>query len=182
MDYKTKYLKYKSKYLDLKEQVGGNPDVGEINSIIKKLNSKGSIFFIDPNGKILGKGSDDKAEKMVLKKVKADRENYENTKVVKIEYNVVEKDNKYYKKGDIGRVEVRIGINKIVFIKNNPTLSLAGRGSLTKFYYFDNELKYFKLSDVKRVANMILNTKEKLGMLSNYTFKQIEKMIKNVEK
>jgi len=182
MDYKGKYLKYKSKYLDLKNLIGGKTNVSEINSIIKKLNSKGNIFFIDSNGKILGKGSDNKAERSVLKKIKADRENYQNTKIVKIEYNIVEKDNKFYKKGDIGRVEVRIGINKVVFIKNNPTLSLAGRGSLTKFYYFDNELKYFKLSDVKRIANMVLNTKEKLGMLSNYTFKQIEKMIKNVEK
>ena len=151
-----------------------------VNSVIKKLISKGNIYFIDSDGKILGRGSDDTVERSVLKKIKANREKYENSKIVKIEYNIIDKDNMYYKKGDIGRVEVRIGILKVVFMKNNPTLSLAKRGSLTKFYYFDDELKDFKLEDVKRISNMVLNTKEKLGILSNYSFKQIEKTMNNM--
>ena len=164
-------------FKNIVKSVKGGNIIKEINTIIKKLISKGNIYFIDSGGKILGRGLDDTVERSVLKKIKADREKYKNKKIVKIEYNIIDKDNMYYKKGDIGRVEVRIGILKVVFMKNNPTLSLAKRGSLTKFYYFDDELKDFKLEDVKRISNIVLNTKEKLGILSNYSFKQFFELL-----
>ena len=52
MDYQKKYLKYKQKYLELKNQIGGNKTYNEIIAELKGKNkydewvSKGSIFGI----------------------------------------------------------------------------------------------------------------------------------------
>ena len=158
MDYYEKYIKYKNKYLSLKNQSGGG------NALKKFMKDKGNQFWYSNKGKLLAQTKSD-----ILKIIKKKKKKMLNKNLILIELTKWkdESDKKY---------EITINVLKIDDVLGGIALPLRDETHSLIRVFLDG--KKFNSSHFKKLAKAALDKKLKTFVEYNYTDNEILKFIK----
>ena len=158
MDYYEKYIKYKNKYLSLKNQSGGG------NALKKFMNEKGKQFWYSNKGKLLAQSKKDVLEIINKKKAKMLNKNLILIELTKWKN---DSDKKY---------EITINVLKIDDVLGGIALPLRDETHSLIRIFLDG--KKFNSSHFKKLAKAVLDKKLKTFVEYNYTDDEILKFIK----
>lgn len=177
--YLQKCLKYIRKIMIPQNiLVGGTSDneyIKKLNKIKKQLDKKGYYFWFDKEETLLSKNVDKKLAKIkFLNKVK--KTNSYDDKFIAIEISV---DKNNIMNDNTGGLELIISIEKIKQRNNGlGTELIDDKNNIMRLYYRYDELDKFKLTDLKKIASMMLNKKiKKFSSLKYYHYEDIKKLI-----
>lgn len=190
-----KFMKYVTKYNTIKimqhiteydsvdeqfcEQIerGYSKKIKILYKIRELMKKKGFVFWLDEDCNIIIKELDRKhARNKLLKKIKNDIDGWKNKIVTEI---TLEIDVDKIMDNTSGGIELTCEVNKILHDKNKITIDRRENthSSLTVCYK-QNELKKYRISDIKKIANMMIN--KKMGKVCShkyYYFKDIKDYI-----
>jgi len=163
-NYKDKYLKYKKKYLFLKN----------VDDIKKKLNKKGHIFWYSEKGKLLAKSNDSKmALNEIESLIKENPKKLNNKFLIKIYVSYID-NNKL-------PIELTIEIIKISFIKIKDNYNLAlnirnNDNSLVRIALKPDDVNY---KDFKKIGKLVLEGKlnDFTKTYEKYSYEDIKKLL-----
>lgn len=177
--FEDKYIKYVNK---IKLQTGGskkdkNYYLQKLLDIQKKIKEKGYVYWFDEEGKLLACDTyDTKAREKILKQIKKNKDDWAGKITVTI---IISLDSKEIMDEETGGLELKIRVNKTIY--NGSSISIPARdeeASLMKLYYKYDELKKFKLSDLKKIAIFMGQMKMKyIDPFKFYHYKDIKKYL-----
>ncbi|AYV76544.1 MAG: hypothetical protein Terrestrivirus8_37 [Terrestrivirus sp.] len=174
VDYKTKYIKYKEKYLRLcrdtsftnSKQIGGDTGIDNVKEII---NEKGKHFWYNSSGKLLvNSSSDAKSKTAVLDIIKKEKSTYLNKNLINVKINI-------WKKGDAVPAPIGLIVSIMTVNEVNNKIALNIRDSTNSYIHIYLEPDQFNLSHIKKIAKAVLDKKLEDG--EDYTYKDIKKYI-----
>ncbi|AYV83908.1 MAG: hypothetical protein Hyperionvirus13_51 [Hyperionvirus sp.] len=168
--YYHKYIKYKSKYFGLKDQMGGEQDLDQVKALIKQ---KGKNFWYSSSGKLLvNSGSDKESLKGIIKVIQNNPAKYIDKEIIHVRVSIWE-DN------DTVPAPVALVISVITPRNVNGKIALNLRDeekySLSRFFLEPNE---FNLLMMKKIAKIMLD--KKLKNDDEYTFKDVKKFLTKI--
>jgi len=175
-NYKEKYIKYKTKYLQLcssfyGEQFGGDiedseNDIQQVKDIIKE---KGKVFWYNSSGKLLvNSGSDTKGKKDVLDIIKNEKSKYLNKNLIDVKIAIWEKN-----KSVPAPIGLIISVTTVNEVNNKIALNIRDKSNSYIHIYLEPE--QFNLSHIKKIVKAVLDKKLEDGI--DYTYKDIKKYI-----
>lgn len=189
-DYINKFIKYKKKcnYIEkilFSQQTGGDKNnhikkyTEKLEKIEEKVKKKGRVFWFDENLKLIVKSnSESKAKNEILKKIEKNIDKWENETLCCIVINF-DFDNVLDEKS--GGIDISVEINKVTSYednKNNKQIILSQKNrkhSILRLFYKYDELNKFDISDLKKIADMMMQKKmPNVGALKFYHYSDIE--------
>lgn len=192
MNYKTKYLKYVEKNNALNNiilntnQVGGKKDEEyykkKLLKIKEKTKKKGYVYIFDEDGKLISRGLNiSEAEAPILKKIKKNPIEWNNKILCYILIKFIPDD---VMNSESGGLDLSIDVNKIIVVNSHVSIPIRDdKSSLIRLFYKYDELDFFQLNDLKKIALVAIN--RNLGKIINpfefYHYKDIEKKLKKYE-
>lgn len=193
MSYYEKYLKYKKKCEKMEDiinvQNGGKSDVNrkdniniedyinKLKKIEKKVKDKGTIFWFDTNGRLLSKGTlYNTTKKEIVKKIKKDKNKWNDETLcrINIKFNADDLMNK-----KTGGIDISVDVNKVYIDGNFLSINQKNKdNSLLRLFYRYDELDDFKLTDMKKIALIMINLDmKKVNALKFYHYCDIKKYL-----
>ena len=157
MNYSEKYIKYKNKYLTLKNQSGGG------NILTKFMKEKGKQFWYSDKGKLLAQSKKD-----MLKIIKKKKKKMLHKNLILIELTKWKGDKKK-------KYEITINVLKIDDVLDGIGLPLRDEKYSLIRIFLDGTT--FKSSHFKKLAKAVLDKKLKTFVEYNYEDKEILKYI-----
>ncbi|AYV81762.1 MAG: hypothetical protein Harvfovirus59_7 [Harvfovirus sp.] len=161
-----KYIKYKSKYLMLKDQIGGEQDLEGVKALIFQ---KGKNFWYSSSGKLLlNSGSDKESKKGIVSIIQKDPGKYIDRVIIHVRVSFWEDNN-------AAPAPIAILITVITPKNVNGKIALNLRDddySMSRIFFKPNE---FNLTDIKKFAKIMLD--KKLKNDTEYEFKDVKKYI-----
>ena len=191
VDYYLKYKEYKKKYQQLEKSIENtlkniqpidfginnhsesatNTTDSLLDDIKNKLDSKGYVFWLTTEGKIITKNFDeDSAQNSLHRIIKRNKEKYNDQIMIKVKY-VVDDNN------SSGPIQMGIYVHKITFEGKNISLAPTADFKAIRFYYLEKDLTKFKFGDMKKFSNGLLQKKGIIDSLKYYTFKEAKKLL-----
>ena len=129
------------------------------------------------SGKLLTKDIDDeKANKKIIKKIIEDKNKWENEILAEA---LIDFYPKYILDNDKGGISITINVNKVIFNGNKISIQQRDKDkSIITIYYKEDELKYFKLSELSKIVLIMINNKmKKVNPFKNYHYSDIKKYL-----
>ena len=164
-DYHKKYIKYKTKYLELKNILSGGEisDISDVEEIIKQ---KGNNFWYNSHGKLLVNAKSDKqANREILRIINS----YVDEDLINVKI-IIWTDNESVP----APIEISIKVLTVKEIIDKIALNLRDdQHSMIRIFLNPEE---FNLSDIKKLAKVALDGK--LDDDVEYTYDDIKKYIR----
>jgi hypothetical protein len=165
LDYKQKYLKYKKKYLFLKD----------VESVKKILNKKGHIYWYSEKGKLLVKDNNsDEALKEIKNLLKENPKKYNNKFLIKIYISYLNDTSKFpieltVEIIQVSFLEIKGKIKLILNIRNNDN-------SLIRIGLYPEDVDYKKF---KYIGKLVLDGKfeDFTKTYEKYTYNDIKVLL-----
>ncbi|AYV83907.1 MAG: hypothetical protein Hyperionvirus13_50 [Hyperionvirus sp.] len=166
--YYHKYIKYKSKYLGLKDQLGGESEqyLDKVKALLKQ---KGQNYWFSSLGKLfLNAGSDTESLKKIVKTIQNDPAKYIDKEIIHVRISIWEDND------DVpAPVALLISVITPRNVDGKIALNLRDKKySLSRFFLKPNE---FNLSVMKQLAKIMLD--KKLKNDNEYEFKDVKKYL-----
>lgn len=182
-NWKNKYLFYKQKNNELRNKInnlnqfgGDDNDKSKYMKILKKikegLKTKGYVFWFDKTGKVLSQGLNSKeAKEKMVNIIVNDKEKWKNEIITELVIEFIPSD---IMEENLGGLSISVDLNKIIMNGDKLSIQMKNKeNSLFTMRYKYDELKLFKLSDLKKLSLFVSNETFKKFKSDIYQYNQI---------
>ena len=161
---------------------GKSNDETKYLKLFKKIKTnvkdKGNVLWFDSDGTLLKKGTSfSETKQSIIKKIKKDKKVWNGEVICSINIRFVSDD---IMNAESGAIDIAIDVDQI-YVKGD-FLAIHQKdetNSLMRLFYRYDELDKFKLTDMKRLALMMIkNDMKKVNAFKFYHYEDVEKFLK----